>query len=176
VRPAVAIPYQGRRTVARNNPAAESWGAFMRSHLASQRLNQAEFRRRMAAAGYDISKQTASQWANGENAPDANMVLAAAQVLNARDTDALRAAGFDPVAERLEQQGADGAGADQGNPVDPVVEEIMGMKHLSLKVRRALIDDYLDDRAQSERRARNMAQRLSEHGGSEDDDEAGSAA
>lgn len=105
MRPAVAIPYQGRRNVARNNPAAERWGAFIRSHLAKLKMSQADFGRRMEAEGYGISKQTVSQWANGENAPDANTALAVAQVLGAQDTEALRAAGFNPVADRLERRG-----------------------------------------------------------------------
>jgi transcriptional regulator with XRE-family HTH domain len=162
--------------VARSNPAAESWGVFMRSRMAAMKLNQAEFRRRMAAAGNDISKQTASQWANGDNAPDANTVLAVAQVLEARDTDALRAAGFDPVADRLEKQGVEGGGALRGEPVDPVIDYIMGMAELSMKFRQTLIDEYLEDQATIKRRARNMAQRLASRTGDGDDsDEAGAA-
>lgn len=160
--------------MARNNPAAESWGAFMRSRLAALQLNQAEFRRRMGAEGTDISKQTASQWANGDNAPDANTVLAVAQVLEARDTDALRAAGFDPVADRLEKQGTEGAAEPQGEPADPVIEYIMGMTGLSMKNRQTLVKEYLEDQALIRRRARNMAQRLAAHG-DDDSDEAGAA-
>lgn len=167
MRSAVAIPYQGRRNVARNNPAAEAWGIFVRSHLARLKMSQANFGRRMDAAGYGISKQTVSQWANGENAPDANTALAVAQALGARDTEALRAAGFALVAQRMEEQGV------RVEPADPVVEEIMLMKHLSMRVRQTLIDQYTADRAMVERRAREMAQTWAAQ---DDDDEDGTAA
>lgn len=159
MRSAVAIPYQGGHPVPRTNPAAEGWGVFMRTHFAKQKMNQAEFRRRMDAEGYDISKQTASQWFNGENAPDANKVLAAASVLEARDADALRAAGYTPVAKRIEQGNAEGAGSDRNaaGAVDPVIEEIMGMNHLGLKVRQALVSQYLADQEEVRRRARSLA-------------------
>jgi transcriptional regulator with XRE-family HTH domain len=153
MRSAMAIPYQGRRTVARN-PAAASWGVFLRSHLANRNLNQAEFGRRMEAAGYPISKQTASQWYNGENAPDANMALAVAAALGAQDTDALRAAGFDPVARRIAQGNAKPEAQD---PTDPIISEIMAMEHLGLKVRKALIAQYLADQEAARRRAQDLA-------------------
>lgn len=167
--------------MARNNPAAESWGAFMRSHLASSRSdrspnrpNQADFRRRMDAAGYDISKQTVSQWANGENAPDANTVLVVAEVLGVRDTDALRAAGFDPVADRLERQGVE-AGQPQGEPADPVVDFIMSLADLSMTARQTLVDEYLEEQALIRRYARKKAQRRALQVADDGDDEAGVA-
>lgn len=165
----VAIPYQGRRNVARK-PAAESWGAFMRSHLAKLKMDQADFGRRMDAAGYGISKQTVSQWFNGQNVPDANTVLAVAQVFDAQDTEALRAAGFDPVAQRIEKQRADTGAAE---PIDPVIQEIMSMMNLSLKHRQILVDEYLADQESVRRRARNVAKAANEHGGT---GSAGSAA
>ena len=165
---AVAISYQGRRNVARNNPAAETWGAFMRSHLARLKMSQADFGRRMDDAGYGVSKQTVSQWANGENAPDANTVLAVTQVLGAQDTEALRAAGFGLVADRLEGLSA---GAPGSEPIDPVVQEIMGMTNLSLKNRQAMVDDYLAGQEEIRRRYRSVSRMVSEESGS-----AGSAA
>jgi len=171
----------------RTNPAAESWGAFIRTHFAKLRMNQAEFRRRMDAEGYDISKQTASQWFNGENAPDANKVLTVASILDASDADALRAAGYAPVAERIERGSAENAGEDRAaarEAVDPIIEDIMGMTHLGLKVRQALISQYLaeqeeaDLRRESERkrarqRARDLARALPAEG---DNGGAGNAA
>lgn len=165
----VAISYQGRRNVARK-PAAESWGAFMRSHLAKLKMDQADFGRRMDAAGYGISKQTVSQWFNGANAPDANTVLAVAEVFGAQDTEALRAAGFDPVAQRLERRRV---GGEPTEPIDPVIQEIMNLTHLGLKVRQALVDQYLADQEDVRRRTRNVAKVVTEQSGA---GSAGSAA
>jgi transcriptional regulator with XRE-family HTH domain len=168
VQSAVAISYQGRRNVARNNPAAETWGAFMRSHLAKLKMNQADFGRRMEATGYGISKQTVSQWVNGENAPDANTALAVAQALGAQDAEALRAAGFGLVADRLENRDADTAGSE---PIDPVIQEIMGMTNLSLKFRQTMVAEYLAGQEEIRRRYRSVSKMASEESGS-----AGSAA
>lgn len=161
---AVAISYQGRRNVARSNPAAKSWGVFMRSHLARLKMSQADFQRLMDAAGYGISKQTVSQWANGENAPDANTALAVAQVMGAHDVEALRAAGFDPVADRIERRGIE---TEPNEPIDPVIQEIMALP-LGLKVRQALVAQYLADQEEVRRRARNTSKMMAEHSGPTD--------
>jgi len=177
MRSVVAIPYQGGHPVPRTNPAAESWGVFMRASAERLLMNQAEFRRRMDAEGYDISKQTASQWFNGENAPDANKVLAAAFVLEAEDADALRAAGYVPVAERIERGNVKGAGENDragDKAADPVIEEIMGLTHLGLKVRQALVAQYLADQEEVRRRARSLARAWDREDG--DNGDAGTAA
>lgn len=161
---AVAISYQGRRNVARSNPAAKSWGVFMRSHLARLKMSQADFQRLMDAADCGVSKQTVSQWANGENAPDANTALAVAQVMGARDVEALRAAGFDPVADRIEHRASE---TEPTEPIDPVIQEIMALP-LGAKVRQALVAQYLADQEEVRRRARNTSKMMAEHSGSAD--------
>jgi transcriptional regulator with XRE-family HTH domain len=131
-------------------------------------MSQADFQRLMDAADYGISKQTVSQWASGENAPDANTVLAVAQVLGAQDTEALRAAGFDPVADRIERRGT---GPEPTEPIDPVIQEIMGITNLSLKFRQTMVADYLAGQEEIRRRYRSVSKMASEESGS-----AGSAA
>jgi len=151
------ITYQGGQPMVRSNPAAESWGAFLRARLAALGMSQADFRRAMEREGFPISKQAASQWFNGENAADANTATVAASVLQADPAEAMRAAGYATAVERM-RLGGNAQRAAQ--PVDPIVEEIMAMTHLGIKVRQALVTQYLTDQEDVRRRARNLARVL----------------
>lgn len=145
--------------MARSNPAAESWGAFVRLRLAALGMSQADLRRAMEAEGYPISRQAASQWFNGENAADPNMATIVATALRADPGDAMRAAGYATAVDRMRPDGnsLDGTPTEAARPVDPIIEEIMGMTHLGPKVRQALVAQYLADQEDARRRARNLA-------------------
>ena len=159
------ITYQGGPPMVRSNPAAESWGAFVRARLAALGMSQADFRRAMEHEGFPISRQAASQWFNGENAADANAATVAAAVLRADPAEAMRAAGYATAVDRM-RPGGDGHRAAQ--PVDPIVEEIMGMTHLGIKVRRALVAQYLQDQEDARHRARKLARAWGDSDNSDD--------
>lgn len=171
--------YQGGQSMVRNNPAAESWGAFVRKHMAALGMKQAELRRAMEAEGFPISRQAASQWFNGENAADPNMATIVATVLHADPAEALRAAGYAIAVERMRPDRGDNDATHRAvidEPVDPTIEEILGMTFLGAKVRRALIDQYLADKAVADQmkedarqRARNLAKAWSTNGDDSND-------
>lgn len=146
----------------RNEPTP--WWAWLQDQLKKLGMTAAELERR---SNGDITSATISYWKAGPHSAAPDKAIRVAEVLRADPAEALRAAGHDSIADLV---GASSA------PADPVIEEIMGMRRLSMKVRQTLIGQYLDDRALIERRARDMAQRWSEHADDDGGDEAGRVA
>lgn len=141
--------------MARSNPAAERWGAFVRARLAALNMSQADLRRAMEAEGFPISRQAASQWFNGDNAADPNMAAVAAGPLRVTPATALREAGYGVAVDRLLPGNGEAEKATE--PADPIAEEIMGMTFLGLKVRQALLAEHRADKEDSARRLRDLA-------------------
>ena len=138
------------------------WWSWLQGQLKKFDMTAAELERR---SNGDITSATISYWKAGPHGAAPDKAIRAAEVLRADVAEALRAAGHDKIADRVSE-----------TPPDPVVEEIMGMKRLSVKVRQTLVGQYLDDRAMIERRAREAARRWSEHADEEGGDEAGRVA
>jgi hypothetical protein len=110
--------------MARTNPAAETWGAWLRPLLAELDVSQAEFGKRVVAAGGTAKKQTVSQWYNGANAADPNNAVIVADVLGASRADALRAAGYGIVADAVN----DGPQARKGEAPDEAIRILLARK------------------------------------------------
>ena len=113
----------------RTNPAARTWGEYIRSRMSALGMTQADLRRRMEDLGEPISRQAASQWYNGENAadPDSALLVAVALEEDAPET-AMRAAGYARIADALSGKPLHAGLAPE--PVDEGIRLILASTHL----------------------------------------------
>lgn len=108
--------------MARTNPQAERFSAWLRPIMEDRRVNQADLRRLLEGVGVEAGRQTISQWFNGDNVPTPNTVALIAQVLRADPAEALRQAGHNIVVDKLQRN----AGApDPIEPSDPYIRQIL---------------------------------------------------
>lgn len=117
--------------MARINPAGQSWGAWFRPRYAAMGMSGAEFAQRVADAGGSAttSKQTVSQWVNGQNSTDANTACVIAGIFGEFAADALRAAGYGIVADEMEDR-TQRPGRDP-EPLDEGIRLILARKSLT---------------------------------------------
>lgn len=135
------------------------WWLWLDEQLRAQGITAAELERR---SNGEITSATISYWKAGPHSAAADKAIRVAEVLGAEPAEALRAAGHKSIADLV------GSGSAR---VDPMITEIMGMKHLGMKVRQALITQYLADQEEARRRARQMAKTWAQVDDDDDDDE-----
>jgi transcriptional regulator with XRE-family HTH domain len=91
--------------------------------LKARALTQTELRRLLERAGVETSRQTVSQWVNGDNVPLPDTVVVIAQILGTPPAEALRRAGHIRVAELVEHPAENDT--PTAPPVDPVIQRIL---------------------------------------------------
>jgi transcriptional regulator with XRE-family HTH domain len=135
--------------MARINPAGQSWGEWFRPRFTAMGMSGAEFAQRVADAGGSptTSKQTVSQWANGQNSTDADTAVIVAAIFREPPAHALRAAGFAVVAKSMEGAPVEG---DLAGPPDPVIVRLLGLKGLTEEDKADLIDFHRKRKARLE--------------------------
>ena len=111
------------RGMARNDLKVE-FGRWLDNELTARAMTQAELRKLLAQAGVEASRQTVSQWVNGENIPVPDTVVVIAEILGLRPADALRKAGHGRVAAWGEGARPSGELAT-APPVDPTIQAIL---------------------------------------------------
>lgn len=110
--------------MARTNPDAQRFGAWLRPLVLARSLNQTDLRKRLEEAGIAVGRQTVSQWYNGDNTPQPDTVVLIAQILRVPAADALRQAGHLRVAELIEGTTAP-EGGSATPAIDPIIQEIL---------------------------------------------------
>lgn len=127
--------------MARINPG-QAWGDWFRPRFQATGLSGVVFAQKVADAGGSptTSKQTVSQWVNGANSTDANTAVIIAAIFGESAADALRAAGFGPVADEMGGQ-LRLAGVEP-EPLDEVVRLILRRKNLTPKQQATEIARY----------------------------------
>jgi succinate dehydrogenase/fumarate reductase flavoprotein subunit len=113
--------------MARSTPAGEGWGAWLNTHLGRRGWRQIDL---INASGDRLVPQTVSKWVKGQYAPDPNTVVIVAETLRVPLPDALRAAGYDTVADAMEKD-ASGQPDNQAEPIDDVERLILARKGLT---------------------------------------------
>ena len=128
--------------MARTNPAGERWAAWLNAQLAQRRWRQVDL---VNALGDRVARQTVNNWVAGKYAADADTAYIVAATLDAHPADALRAAGYDVVAEALNglpPSPAD-AGLDTGpEPADEGIRIILGRKDRTPEQLAEAVDMY----------------------------------
>lgn len=142
---------RGGRHMARTNPNAQRFGAWLRPLLAAHGWSQTDLRRRMEAEGEDVGRQTVSQWVTGTNVPGTDYIILMAQLLHADPAQALRAAGLKRTADWAEGRQA---GTDEpAEPADPKIEAIMADPNLPGDVKERVVAFYLRKKRQADETA-----------------------
>lgn len=118
--------------MARINLVGQSWGEWFRPRYLAMGMSGTEFAQKVADAGGSAttSKQTVSQWANGQNATDANTAVIVATIFGEPAEDALRAAGFGVVADAMGKRPLREAGGEP-EPLDEAIRIILARKTLT---------------------------------------------
>lgn len=91
------------------------------------------------AAAAKVGNSAVSKWRKGSNVADADAAGRAAVFFGRPPVEAMRAAGHHELLELL------GVGETDETIKDPFVQEIMDWTHLSMKVRKALLERYHAD-------------------------------
>jgi hypothetical protein len=139
------MPRQTREE--RRAALAETAGRFkqwLAPLMTERRLGPTEIAKRASRIGGTFEKGAVSHWAAGDNVPDPTNAVLIARVLDEPPVAALRAAGYDDLADAYEH--------------DPVIEllDSMGMPGLTDPIAK----QYLADLETARTRAREQADRL----------------
>ena len=81
--------------------AAHQWGAWLQAQLARRGMKQVDL---VNASDGVIQSGTLARWIIGDNTASAPLAITVADLLDADDVAALRAAGHDAIADRLESK------------------------------------------------------------------------
>lgn len=133
-------------TGSREEPTA--WWGWLDQKLREADLNGADLVR---LSDGSFRQTTISFWRHGRSSASPETAVLVAKLLRANPAEALRAAGYDTLADLVDPSVSSLA------PDDPIVQEILNMRHLGMKVRLALIEQYKKDRDDVERRVRDLA-------------------
>lgn len=143
--------------MARSNPAAKAWAAWLAHQLDTRGWQQSDL---IKASGRELTSASVSKWISGEFGANAELTLIVAQALGTDPIDTLRAAGHVRVAETMAKIKA--ANAELGYAeADPVVERVTRAESLTDEDRAEFLDahrHYLEGQlAMIDRRERRAA-------------------
>lgn len=144
-------------TIKRREPTP--WWSWLEARMQERDVTAAELER---LSGGEITSAQVSSWKKGPHGASPEKAIIAAELLQADVADALRAAGHNTVARVVDPD------ATPVRQVDPIITEIMDMTFLGLKVRKALVDQYLADKEEAQQRARKLAKAWSVEGDDSD--------
>lgn len=125
------------RSTPAGTPAGESWGKWLNTHLTARGWRQIDL---INASGGQLVPQTVSKWVKSLYAPDPNTVVTVAATLGEPLGEALRAAGYEAVADAMEQAAPETP--RDPSPDDIQVQRIMADGTRSLERRLEMVRRY----------------------------------
>lgn len=125
--------------MARTNPAGERWAKWLNAQLEQHGWRQVDL---VNALGDRVARQTVNNWVAGKYAADADTAYIVAATLGTHPADALRAAGYDIVADALNGHPLPVGSEAAAEPVDEGIRLILGYKDRTPEQLAEAVDMY----------------------------------